>query len=126
MTNRQLIEGSGSLESEVLDHSKDFVECVQRSALAEYHRLAASKHFEGLVRQGGFNHGKLFCYAEFVVFRREFMNRFPEASQAACINAFSALFLKNDISISNLLTLMEGSGELDQLTSDPRSRAQRD
>jgi len=116
MTNKELIEGSASLESEVLDHSKDFVECVQQSALAEYHRLAASKHFESLMRQGGFNHGKLFCYAEFIIFRREFINRFPEASQAACINAFSALFLKNDISISNLLDLMEGSGELKRLT----------
>jgi len=117
MTNMDLIESTASLESEVLDHSKDFVECVQQSALAEYHRLAASKHFEGLLRQSGFNHGKLFCYAEFIVFRREFTNRFPEASRAACINAFSALFLKNDISISNLLTLMEGSDELKQLRS---------
>jgi hypothetical protein len=119
MTTHDLIEGSASLESEVLDHSRDFVDCVQRLAPAEYHRLVGSGLFEQLVRQGGFNHGKLFCYAEFTVFRREFLDRFPGASKAACINAFSALFLKNDISISNLLTLMEGSGELAQLKLGP-------
>ena len=43
------------------------------------------------------------------MFRREFMERFPEATPFACINAFSGLFLKNDISISNLVEYVEGS-----------------
>ena len=115
MSTQDLISQPGSLESEVLDHSRDFVACVQKSAPAEYLRLARSEHLSALLDQPNFNHGKLFCYAEFIVFRKEFLNRFPDASHAACINAFSALFLKNDISISNLLSLMEGNAELAQL-----------
>ena len=45
----------------------------------------------------------------------EFMARFPDASPFACINGFSSLFLKNDISISNLVEFMEGSDDREQL-----------
>ena len=62
-----------------------------------------------------FNHGKLYVYAEFCVFRSEFLGRFNDASPAACINAFSGLFLKNDISITNLVEFIEGSDDRRQL-----------
>jgi hypothetical protein len=60
-----------------------------------------------------FNHGKLYAWAEYIVFRSEFLQRFPDASQASCINAFSRLLLKNDISITNLAAVMEKSVEDD-------------
>ena len=62
-----------------------------------------------------FNHGKLFAYAEFAVFRKEFQARFPRASDYACLNAFAGLFLKNDISMSNLVEYVEGSDDEEQL-----------
>jgi hypothetical protein len=46
-----------------------------------------------------------------VVFRGEFRARFPEASPESCINAFSRLFLKNDISITNLVNFMESGAD---------------
>jgi hypothetical protein len=115
MSKKDLVDSLEGLESEVLDHAKDFVACVQQGAPEQYRRLAGSEQAERLLQLANFNHGKLFCYAEFIVFRREFLTRFPEASRSACINAFSALFLKNDVSISNLLLLMEGSDELSLL-----------
>ena len=42
-----------------------------------------------------------------VPFRREFRRRFPDATPRACINAFCKLFLKNDISMSNLVRTLE-------------------
>jgi len=57
-----------------------------------------------------FNHGKLYAWAEYCVFRQEFRARFPDASDSACINAFSRLLLKNDISITNLVEYCEGAG----------------
>jgi hypothetical protein len=109
-----------SLQADVLDHAREFVELVYRQAPAEYERLLDSDrfrpHFErGLERGGIFNHGKLYAYAEFTVFRREFLDRFPDASASACINAFSSLFLKNDISIHNLLEYIEGADDREQL-----------
>ena len=41
--------------------------------------------------------------AEFVTI----VHRFPQASATACINSFSGLLLKNDISITNLVDYME-------------------
>jgi hypothetical protein len=104
------------LQSSVLDHAFEFVELVYRGAPAEYRRLIAEGPFRKALGEGGtFNHGKLYAYAEFVVFRREFMQRFPDASPAACINAFSGLFLKNDISIHNLVEFVEGAQDSEQL-----------
>jgi hypothetical protein len=104
------------LQADVLDHAREFVELVQRQAPAEYQRLLAADRFQAEFEQGGtFNHGKLYVYAEFAVFRREFAERFPAASPAAAINAFSGLFLKNDISIHNLLEYIEGADERGQL-----------
>ena len=111
--------GSGTLEvirADILDHAAEFVEIVYRQAPLEYQRLLASGRFDtGLAAGRGFNHGKLYAYAEFEVFRQEFLDRFPEASVAACINAFSGLFLKNDISMHNLLEFVEGIDEREQL-----------
>jgi hypothetical protein len=109
-----------SLQAEVLDHAREFVELVYRQAPLEYQHLLSSDRFRpdpelGRVRGGTFNHGKLYVYAEFTAFRREFRDRFPDASAAACINAFSSLFLKNDISIHNLLEYIEGADDREQL-----------
>ena len=105
-----------SLQSSVLDHAFEFVELVYRGAPDEYRRLISGGAFHRALEEGGaFNHGKLYAYAEYAVFRREFMQRFPDASPAACINAFSGLFLKNDISIHNLVEFVEGAGDSDQL-----------
>jgi hypothetical protein len=48
------------------------------------------------------------------VFRRGSRSA-SDASPAAAINAFSGLFLKNDISIHNLLEYIEGADERGQL-----------
>lgn len=105
-----------SLQAEVLDHAREFVELVYRQAPVEYQRLLSSERFRPDLGQGGtFNHGKLYAYAEFTVFRREFLDRFPGAPASACINAFSSLFLKNDISIHNLLEYIEGADDREQL-----------
>lgn len=104
------------LEATLLDHAAEFVELVMQQAPAEYRRLLESGRYQSeLGRTGSFNHGKLYAYAEFSVFRREFGERFPAASPAACINAFSGLFLKNDISIHNLVEFVEGRNEREQL-----------
>jgi hypothetical protein len=98
------------IQANVLDHSSEFVEHVYSNAPGEYRALLSSGRFNRqLAGDPAFNHGKLYAYAEYAVFRREFLGRFPEASPFACINAFSKLFLKNDISISNLVEYVEGS-----------------
>ena len=104
------------VQASVLDHSSEFVDLVYAQAPEQYRALLASERFRGALEQDNtFNHGKLYAYAEFAVFRREFLTRFPEATPAAAINAFSSLFLKNDISISNLVEFMEGSEDREQL-----------
>lgn len=104
------------MQASVLDHASEFVELVHERAPAEYRRLIESGAFQGeLARESVFNHGKLYVYAEFRVFRSEFSRRFNDASPAACINAFSSLFLKNDISIHNLVEFVEGSDDRRQL-----------
>jgi len=118
--------GTGTLaviRADILDHAAEFVEIVYRQAPLEYQCLLASGRFDAELGGGrGFNHGKLYAYAEFEVFRQEFLDRFPEASVAACINAFSGLFLKNDISIHNLLEHVEGADDAGQLRlNSPRA-----
>ena len=116
MTSQAVSTDSLRLSAEVLDHSRDFVGIVCKGAPSEYSRLLQSRRLKQILEQeNNFNYGKLFAFAEFAVFRREFNDRFPGASSAACINAFSRLFLKNDISISNLVNFMEGSDEMAQL-----------
>jgi hypothetical protein len=116
MNGQGLAAGGAGPRAEVLDHAAEFVEIVYRQAPVEYQRLLSSERFQAdLALSGSFNHGKLYTYAEFVAFRREFEDRFPDATAAACINAFSGLFLKNDISIHNLLEFVEGTDEHEQL-----------
>ena len=104
------------IRANVLDHSREFVELVYRDAPGEYRALLASERFrQYLEQENTFNHGKLYAYAELAVFRREFRARFPQASSAACITAFSGLFLKNDISMSNLVDFIEGPNHREQL-----------
>ncbi len=104
------------IQANVLDHSREFVEIVYEQAPGEFRALLSSGRFDNrLERDPVFNHGKLFVYAEFAVFRREFLQRFPDASPYACINAFSGLFLKNDISMSNLVEYVEGADDEEQL-----------
>jgi len=121
MTEQPLSEDVLSLHSSVLDHASEFVELVYLEAPARYRALLDSQRFEMQLQQKNtFNHGKLFAYAEFIVFREEFRKRFPEASRSACINAFSKLFLKNDISITNLLNYLESTQDQEkQLLNRP-------
>ncbi len=96
------------LPTDVLDHAREFVDIVFQSAPGAYRELLTTPRFQHLLtEQNAFNHGKLFAYAEYLVFRREFMTRFSEAKPHACINAFSKLFLKNDISMTNLVNYLE-------------------
>ena len=105
-----------SVQADVLHHAAEFVELVYQQAPGEYRRLLDSGRLAAALQGGGvFNHGKLYAYAEYTVFRREFAERFPDASPAACINAFSKLFLKNDISIHNLVEYIEGADDRGQL-----------
>lgn len=116
MTDRSLSVDVSEFRANVLDHSREFVQLVHRQVFAEYEALLASGRFDrDLAQVKTFNHGRLFSYAEFVVFRREFRSRFPDASPAACVNAFSSLFLKNDISITNLIDYVEGPADREQL-----------
>jgi hypothetical protein len=116
MTEQPISTDVLSLQANVLDHSSEFLELVYRKAPAEYQRLKGSERFRReLERDSSFNHGKIFVYAEFVVFRAEFRARFPDAPAPACINAFSTLLLKNDISISNLVDFVEGPDDRGQL-----------
>ena len=104
------------IQADVLDHAPEFVEIVYTQAPGAYRALLASGRFDArLARDPVFNHGKLFAYAEFAVFRKEFQARFPRASDYACLNAFAGLFLKNDISMSNLVEYVEGSDDEEQL-----------
>ena len=108
--NRDLSTDVTGLQPEVLDHASEFVEVVYKRAPGLYRELLDSYRFRQLLeRANTFNHGKLFAYAEYRVFRAEFLERFPDASPHACINAFSKLFLKNDISITNLVEAIEGT-----------------
>jgi hypothetical protein len=116
VTGHDLSPSDTGPRADVLDHAAEFVEIVYRQAPVEYQRLISSERFQlDLERSDTFNHGKLYSYAEFVAFRREFEDRFPDASIAGCINAFSGLFLKNDISIHNLIEYIEGADDHEQL-----------
>lgn len=104
--------------SDTLDHAAEFAARVAEHAPTRYRSLLESADMaQRLATQPAFNPGKLFAWAEFLVFREEFRARFPEATAASCMNAFCRLFLKNDISMSNLARALEPSdeGELERL-----------
>ena len=101
---------SQGVHADVIDHSEEFVAIVHRSAPAAYQGLLNSQQLRRqLAGSNNFNYGKVYAYAEYIVFRQEFQHRFPQATAAACINSFSGLLLKNDISITNLVDYMEQS-----------------
>ncbi len=90
-------------EAGLLDHAAEFVARVAKETPGEYASLMETPLVQRLLAEdNALNPGKIYAWAEFRVFRREFRQRFPEASPKACINAFCRLFLKNDISLSNL------------------------
>jgi len=106
---KDLTDKIPSQHTDVMDHARELVTIVYKAAPGEYKRLLKVPRIrEAIAATNNFNYGKVFAFAEFVVFRREFKARFPEESAESCINAFSRLFLKNDISITNLVNFMEG------------------
>ncbi len=106
---QELTDNVLSQPASVMDHARELVTIVYKAAPGEYQRLLKAPRIRGAIAAtNNFNYGKVFAFAEYVVFRREFKARFPEASSESCINAFSRLFLKNDISITNLVQFMEG------------------
>lgn len=110
--------------SATLDHAAEFTARVAEYAPARYRSLLESADMaRRLEAQPAFNPGKLYAWAEFLVFRDEFRERFPEACAASCMNAFCRLFLKNDISMSNLARALEPGGEkeLEQLQGSGHS-----
>jgi hypothetical protein len=123
MTDRAISTDPEGPQARVLNHAGEFVELVFREAPTEYRRLMGEVRFaQELERDSPFNLGKLYVYAEFVVFRREFRTRFSEANRSACINAFCKLFLKNDISVTNLVNFVEGAEEDEMLLLKRKSR----
>jgi hypothetical protein len=111
--------------AEVIDHSEEFVALVHQSAPDVYRKLLDSARIGDLLASTNrFNYGKVYAYAEYLVFRAEFLRRFPDASAPECINSFSGLLLKNDISISNLVHFMEQSpaAEIEQLNTETYKR----
>ena len=69
------------IQANVLDHAPEFVEIVYTQAPGTYRALLSSGRFDRrIAKDPAFNHGKLFAYAEFAVFRREFRNRFVQVA----------------------------------------------
>jgi len=107
--SKDISTGDTGLNTDLLDHAGEFVQRVAEGAPSEYRKLLEQGSMRRLLAEdNAFNPGKAYAWAEFLVFRREFDTRFPQASAGACINAFCKLFLKNDISMSNLLAFFEG------------------
>lgn len=108
---KHLVEKASESLTGVMDHAGEFVLHVAENTPGEYQRLLARDSVRQLLAgDNAFNPGKLYAYAEFRVFRLEFTSRFPDATSRACINAFCKLFLKNDISMSNLVAFLETDG----------------
>ena len=113
---RDLTDNVPSHHTDVMDHARELVTIVYEAAPGEYNRLLKAQRIrEAIAATNNFNYGKVFAFAEYVVFRREFKVRFPDAGSESCINAFSRLFLKNDISITNLVNFMESSTDEEML-----------
>lgn len=116
MATQDLTTTADGQSTDVLDHARELVTIVYQASPGEYRKLLKVPRIRGAIAaSNNFNYGKVFAFAEYVVFRREFQARFPEASSESCINAFSRLFLKNDISITNLVNFMEASTDEEML-----------
>jgi hypothetical protein len=99
MTTDGKLPQSALVEAETLDHAGEFVVRVAEEAPAEYAALLEEPSIRRrLAESNAFNPGKLYAWAEYRVFRREFRRRFPDATPRACINA---------ISMSNLVRTLE-------------------
>ncbi len=121
---QELTDNVLSQPASVMDHARELVTIVYKAAPGEYQRLLKASRIRGAIAAtNNFNYGKVFAFAEYVVFRREFKARFPEASSESCINAFSRLFLKNDISITNLVHFMEGGTDEEMLLLKNKDRS---
>jgi len=106
---RDLTDNVQSQHTGVMDHARELVTIVYKTAPGEYKRLLRVPRIHAAISaSNNFNYGKVFAFAEYVVFRKEFNARFPDENSKSCINAFCRLFLKNDISITNLVNFMEG------------------
>ena len=113
---RDLTDSVPGQHTGVMDHARELVTVVYKAAPGEYKRLLKVPRIHAAISaSNNFNYGKVFAFAEYVVFRKEFKARFPDANTKSCINAFCRLFLKNDISISNLVKFMEGSTDGEML-----------
>ena len=113
---RDLTDYAPGKNTGVMDHARELVTVVYKAAPGEYKRLLKAPRIHAAISaSNNFNYGKVFAFAEYVVFRKEFKARFPDASSKSCINAFCRLFLKNDISITNLVNFMEGGTEQELL-----------
>ena len=114
--NRDLTDVAPSQYTGVMDHARELVTIVYKAAPGEYDRLLRIPRIrEAIAATNNFNYGKVFAFAEYVVFRQEFKARFPDENSKSCINAFCRLFLKNDISITNLVIFMEGDTDQELL-----------
>lgn len=126
MTTDKNLPQPAALEAETLDHAEEFVARVAGETPAEYAALredtSVSRRLAG---SNAFNPGKLYAWAEYRVFRREFRHRFPDATPRACINAFCRLFLKNDISLSNLVRTLEAQPDEELALLDQHPNAQK-
>jgi hypothetical protein len=122
-TRRDLTKNDSEQQPDVMDHARELVRIVYKTAPAEYRSLLKDPRIcEAIAASNNFNYGKVYAFAEYLVFRNEFKARFPEAGPESCINAFSRLLLKNDISITNLVRFVEGSTQEEILlmkTKDP-------
>ena len=110
-------------QTDVMDHARELVAIVYKAAPGKYKRLLKVPRIRGAIEaSNNFNYGKVFAYAEYHVFCQEFKARFPEAGPESCINAFCRLFLKNDISITNLVRFMESDTDEEMLLLKNKDR----
>jgi len=106
---RDLTDNDPGKNTGVMNHAGELVTVVYKAAPGEYKRLLKLPRIHAAISaSNNFNYGKVFAFAEYVVFRKEFNARFPDENSKSCINAFCRLFLKNDISITNLVNFVEG------------------
>ena len=113
---RDLTDNDPGKNTGAMNHAGELVTVVYKAAPGEYKRLLKLPRIHAAISaSNNFNYGKVFAFAEYVVFRKEFNARFPDENSKSCINAFCRLFLKNDISITNLVNFMEGSADEEML-----------
>lgn len=99
---------------EFLNHAEELVRVVITKAPKVFEHLSTEPGMRALLQgSGDMNHGQVFVWAQYLVFRREFNRRFPDAAHEACRNAFCRLLLKNDISMSRLEDWLQAAPTLE-------------